>query len=254
MRVDEHKAWKTLEPLGAPEYIRWHLRRIVTCIGHCADHIRLPQSAKILDLGHDPYVGLLMAPIGGRLVGNLGPEIAPQTPPFVSWDLVQFDFHKGLPFADGTFDAVTMLEVLEHVRDDARGFLSEVRRVLKPSGFLYIGTPNAVAWEKIVRSLRQAQIYDTLPFSMNYGPRHGMSHTYEFGAYELRELLKSCGYQTVSLKTWNPYSLDPRGPRQAILRSLFTVALALTGHVREAALMWYRRGHQLSVVCRAQAG
>ncbi len=42
----------------------------------------------------------------------------------------------GLPFADGAFDAVLNCGVLEHV-DDARGALAELRRVLRPGGWLF---------------------------------------------------------------------------------------------------------------------
>jgi cyclopropane fatty-acyl-phospholipid synthase-like methyltransferase len=46
-----------------------------------------------------------------------------------------------LPFADASFDAVTSFDVFEHIRDtDAH--LSEVQRVLKPSGWYLIQTPN----------------------------------------------------------------------------------------------------------------
>jgi ubiquinone/menaquinone biosynthesis C-methylase UbiE len=46
-----------------------------------------------------------------------------------------------LSFADATFDAVTAIEVLEHVRDLDRTF-AEVRRVLKPGGWFLATTPN----------------------------------------------------------------------------------------------------------------
>jgi len=51
-----------------------------------------------------------------------------------------------LPFADATFDLVTSFDVLYHrrVRDDARA-LDELRRVLKPSGLLFIRVP-ALSW------------------------------------------------------------------------------------------------------------
>lgn len=45
-----------------------------------------------------------------------------------------------LPFPDDQFDLVTMLDVLEHLRDDA-GALAEVFRVLRPGGQLIFSVP-----------------------------------------------------------------------------------------------------------------
>ena len=45
-----------------------------------------------------------------------------------------------LPFADATFDAAVLGEVLEHVEDD-RGALEEVARVLRPGGVLAVSVP-----------------------------------------------------------------------------------------------------------------
>lgn len=46
-----------------------------------------------------------------------------------------------LPFADATFDGVFLNEVLEHVEDEA-ATLAQIRRVLKPGGYLAVMSPN----------------------------------------------------------------------------------------------------------------
>jgi len=48
-----------------------------------------------------------------------------------------------LPYSNATFDIVNFMEVIEHIPQNAIGqVLSEIRRVLKPGGFLVISTPN----------------------------------------------------------------------------------------------------------------
>jgi SAM-dependent methyltransferase len=48
---------------------------------------------------------------------------------------------KKLPFPDSTFDAAVSVSVLEHVTGPVN-YLSEILRVLKPGGVLYLGYPN----------------------------------------------------------------------------------------------------------------
>lgn len=54
------------------------------------------------------------------------------------WILMSAD---NLVFKDNTFDAVLMIEVLEHIPDDKKA-IKEAYRVLKPSGKLIITAPN----------------------------------------------------------------------------------------------------------------
>ena len=69
----------------------------------------------------------------------------------------QRDVHEGftfmqldeqeLPFADNHFDVVVSNHVIEHV-PDAEKHLSEIRRVLKNDGLVYLATPNRLwPWE-----------------------------------------------------------------------------------------------------------
>jgi len=62
-----------------------------------------------------------------------------------NWSRPNIDFIVGdsmsIPFESGSFDVVAAFEVFEHL-SDWKKFLSEIRRVLKKDGTLYISTPN----------------------------------------------------------------------------------------------------------------
>jgi SAM-dependent methyltransferase len=69
-------------------------------------------------------------------------------------DIFHHDVRKSLPFADKTFEAAYALHVIEHLTPaEARSFVNELYRVLKPAGIVRISTPDL---EDICRSyLRQ---------------------------------------------------------------------------------------------------
>jgi SAM-dependent methyltransferase len=62
----------------------------------------------------------------------------------VAGEVVEADA-ASLPFADGTFDAVILGEVLEHLGDDVAA-LREARRVLRPEGVTAASVPRNPAW------------------------------------------------------------------------------------------------------------
>lgn len=74
-----------------------------------------------------------------------------------------------LPFADNSFEVVTSFETIEHLHDHG-AFIAEIKRVLKPHGFLILSTPNASITSK----------YPKNPY-----------HIQEFRADELYELLSA---------------------------------------------------------------
>ena len=48
-------------------------------------------------------------------------------------------------FPDASFDAITLIEIVEHLRD-ALALLRECARILKPGGVVLVTTPNAHSW------------------------------------------------------------------------------------------------------------
>jgi SAM-dependent methyltransferase len=103
---------------------------------------------RALDVGCGAGVGTRML-LGAGAAAVTGLEIRPEalelaragdpdgrTDRYLSWDLEQ-----GLPGADGSVDLVVCLEVLEHIRGQAR-LVAEARRVLSPDGVALISVPN----------------------------------------------------------------------------------------------------------------
>ena len=105
-------------------------------------------SKKVLDLGarRSPYTRSLP----GLVVGLDLPAEADAKLGFNPASLRQFGqgrqaavFGSGesLPFKPGTFDAVLLIEVIEHIQED-RQAVDEIFTVLKPGGVLILCTPN----------------------------------------------------------------------------------------------------------------
>lgn len=74
---------------------------------------------------------------------------------------------EDFPFDDGNFEAVTALEVFEHLFNPDN-FLQETRRVLKPGGKLILSTPNLAALHNRVALLLGYQPLPTMDVSHEY--------------------------------------------------------------------------------------
>jgi SAM-dependent methyltransferase len=107
---------------------------------------------RCLDLGSDNgVVSLLLRQGGGEWAS------ADLTEEAVSSirDLVGTDVHQVtggvLPFPDGEFHSVVVVDMIEHLADD-QAFVSELARITKPGGLLVVNTPHLKF--TLLRSLR----------------------------------------------------------------------------------------------------
>jgi SAM-dependent methyltransferase len=138
-----------------------------------------------------------------------------------------------LPFEDGTFDLVTILDVLEHIDDDA-GTLRELHRVLRPGGLLLVSVP---------------------AYRFLWGPQDEISnHKRRYVAGTLRGRLVEAGFRVRSLSYFNTILfpvvaairlLRPYRPGSPGLKSDFTMtrpgpANTLLGYLfaLEAPIVW----------------
>lgn len=128
---------------GIPHENYWFRRHEI------AYHTALPltRGARVLDAGCGEGYGTAMLAEDGAAVVGVDLDLPtvqhlhrsyPQVPAVLA-NLV------ALPFAEGTFDTVVTLQVVEHLWDQP-GFVSECARVLRPYGLLVLSTPNRLTF------------------------------------------------------------------------------------------------------------
>jgi SAM-dependent methyltransferase len=103
------------------------------------------------------------------------------------------------PLADGTADALTFINVLDHLRDPFAA-LREARRVLRVGGVLYIRVPNGPFHVRLLPLLSAIGLGDLTVF-----------HLYGFGRSAFRHHLPDLGFEIVVLQTAPPSQNDPYG-------------------------------------------
>jgi SAM-dependent methyltransferase len=130
-----------------------------------------------------------------------------------------------------SFDAITMLQVLEHLADP-RQTLQRVRELLRPGGVLLVEVPNIDCWPVKLLGRRH---------------RHFAKHHFTFfGLKTLSALLRDCGYEVIShsyparhisvrllefgLRSWHPGLNRLTGP---ILRTAYLQDRVLKLNMRE---------------------
>lgn len=92
------------------------------------------------------------------------------------------DLNRPLPFADSSFDLVRAVHVIEHL-DDVLRAMSELHRVARPGGTLYLVTPH---YTDFISWCDPTHRWHLNSFSFRYfGPVHGERHWYT--RLELRE-------------------------------------------------------------------
>jgi SAM-dependent methyltransferase len=101
---------------------------------------RLPRGASVLEISCGR--GELLAELRGDGFEVRGTNFTayPDAPPEVPID-IGIDVLAGMPYGDDRFDAVIILDVMEHLSDHHRA-VGELSRVLKPGGLLIVATPN----------------------------------------------------------------------------------------------------------------
>jgi SAM-dependent methyltransferase len=97
---------------------------------------------RCLDLGSDNgVISLMLRRRGGRWASaDLTQEAVGSIRELVASDVHLIEGER-LPFPDGEFDSVAVVDMIEHVADDRR-FVEELARIMRPGGRLVVNTPH----------------------------------------------------------------------------------------------------------------
>jgi SAM-dependent methyltransferase len=119
-------------------YFEWHRTP-----GYWADVTRhFSPDAELLDIGCG--TGWL-AEHFAHYTGIDGSAEAVELARGLGRNVIDGDLQERLPFADESFDAIVMKDVLEHVGDPV-ALVREARRVMRGGGLLFASSPDAQRW------------------------------------------------------------------------------------------------------------
>lgn len=135
-------------------------------------------------------------------------------------------------FNSNFFDVITLIDVFEHITQPAK-MLTEVRRILKPSGILFIKVPNGLFnlfkfyTAKLTRRLKYYDVFDSYEHVVHYSEKtlRNMLKKFDF------RIIKTYIGRPIQIPAWHkyvgyyyqypsPWCLDPK---DRFLRMLFYI-------------------------------
>lgn len=241
-RVSAQRYWETMgqfdradfnQPAGRElerrfEVARRRLSRMAALLA------KAPRKIRLLDVGCSR--GQFVAAAAALGFEAEGVEPAPQIAAAARAGGLRV--HTGLlqdqRFPDVSFDAVTLFEVIEHLKEP-RALLAECRRVLKPAGVLALSTGNTASWTVAAMGAR----WDYFHIA------HDPGHISFYNPFSVSRLAANCRFSVERIETAR-VKFHEKGevPDWRYLLGKL-VAEALNRPAR-----WFGRGHDLLAYLR----
>ena len=102
------------------------------------------------------------------------------------------DLNSSLSYKDSTFDAVTCLDVVEHLLDPG-SLIDEIYRVLKPGGQLVLTTPNIRNFRNLYTLIFRGIFPQTSPDTFVWGG----GHLHFFTRKDINSIFKKAGFNRI---------------------------------------------------------
>ena len=201
----------------------------------------LPADTRLLDVGcsSGAFLGSAMQ-LGFAAEGVEPAPRAAATASARGLSVFQGLLHEA-KFTDARFDAITLLEVIEHLKDPLP-LLVECHRVLRPGGVMLIGTGNAASWS--------AQAFGA---SWEYFKieKHG-GHISFFNPESLAKLASQAGLAQIALHTRSVRFSDRQSAGLAGRQPAYSI-LKLAGELLNPLASLLGQGEDMAMIFRKNA-
>jgi SAM-dependent methyltransferase len=178
-------AWLQAEQCGGG---RDHVRLLIDELRRC----HLIRDCKVLELGSGLGANLRLLADGNQVQGVESLHEAAALACAAGVPTLVADLERArLPWEDGSWDWILMLDVLEHFVSPEL-VLGEARRLLAPGGRIVVNVPNAFDWRSRWRLLRGAGVDSTRHFPD--APAWRYPHLRFFRHHDLIGLLSCTGF------------------------------------------------------------
>lgn len=204
------------------------LRKMLAIAGKAATAVRL------LDVGCSTGAFLMTARKLGFAAEGVEPSVDAATTARNAGLPVFTGFLEEAKFADAIFDAITLIEVIEHLRDP-RVLLAECLRIMKPGGILLVTTPNAASW---TASAMGAGWDGFSLYAMG-------GHISFFSPETIRTMARRSGFEMARIETRNVRFFEKRQCSPAVYTAAKIASELLNWPARLAG-----RGHDLHAYLR----
>ncbi len=173
-----------------------------------------------------------------RKNGGTAEGVEPAAEPVETARAAGLTVHQGfledVGFADGSFDALTLFEVIEHLRQPLQ-LLDECHRILKPGGCLVLRTGNTASWT--VRFMKGRWFYFSIAM-------HG-GHVSFYNPYSMRLVAQRSGFEVADMHTHSVGFYE----KGEIAYPLYRLA-KLASELCAAPAKFFNRGHEMIVYLR----
>ena len=149
------------------------------------------QNIKILDYGsHTGIMGVLLLEAGYDVECCDLKEVIDKYEVNYKTNKIKYDFiisNDKLPYENEQFDLVIFTEILEHLHESPINKLNDIKRIIKPGGYLLLTTPNVMNLENKIKFFFNVNIYQDI-YRYCYNPRYSL-HYREYSKKDLKKLL-----------------------------------------------------------------